>query len=582
MSFKQKKLIMYSQKLLGTRGVLWILIVVMAAAGIAAVELCISIVLQLLLISLGFISTPVKILGHSAPIWSVQSVTILLSVVAVARFVVQLTTTQTASFMRDYVSHRLRKNVIHQMIFDESEEARAISLINYKISEIFVKASEFAYYFTAFLSMFVQIIFLFIVMFLISWKESFTACVGVALIGAVVLTINKKVSTLAKQVPKEQIKLNEGITKIARNFLFIKLMKKQRDEYHNLTDAVDEYSSKSVSANFFSNLSAQTGPFLGILLLICIILIGQNFWHTPPLILISFIYLLARFVQSLSILSGYFGYTTLYLPQYELALKTIENHSFNGVCETSGDQISFFGKRQKYQGHKKNQSTSLPLNMPSQAPDVVFKNTSFSYDDLHPLFDHLNLQIQAGSQVGLVGPSGSGKSTLLFLITGVLQPSQGQILIDDLSAKEYSSSPHTRIGYVGIEPFLIKGTLRENLCYGLATSVDHNEICEVLKLVSLDSLLHEKGLEFKITEEHTGLSAGQKQRLCLARAILNKPNLLILDEATANLDEQNELLVAEALNELKGTCTTIIVSHRPGILVHADQVIELKKLLSRN
>ena len=92
---------------------------------------------------------------------------------------------------------------------------------------------------------------------------------------------------------------------------------------------------------------------------------------------------------------------------------------------------------------------------------------------------------------------------------------------------------------------------------------------------SLEKLVAEKGLNYKIEEDLSGLSAGQKQRLCLARAILNKPNLLILDEATANLDETNEHQVAEILKELKGKCTTMIVSHRLGILAFADMVLKI-------
>lgn len=578
MSFKQRTLIKYSRQLFGDRGILWLLIVVTAAAGIAVVELCISIVLQLLLLSLGFISTPVKLMGYTMPIWPVYSVTILLSVVAVARFFVQLTTTQTASFMRDYVSHRLRKNGVHQMLFSDSEEARTPSLVNYRISEIFVKAAEFSYYFTAFLSMLVQILFLFVVMFCISWKESFAACIGVAIIGVFVLFINKKVSTFAKQVPKEQIKLNEGIAKIARNFLFIRLMKKRKDEYSALVESIDEYSSKSVSANFLSNFSAQAGPFLGILLLICIILISQHFWHTPPIILISFIYLLARFVQSLSILSGYFGYTIIYFPQYRAALETIQNPTFQNTCKNSGDQITLMGARKKNPIIAEQSVSHHTTHDAPQSPSLVFENMSFSYPHSQPLFHNLNFEIQRGSQIGLMGASGSGKSTLLLLITGVLNPSQGKILIDGVEAHQYTSLPHVRIGYVGVEPFLIKGTLRENLCYGLSVEVSDHDIEKALTLVSLSSLLQEKGLEFEISEEHTGLSAGQKQRLCLARAILNKPYLLILDEATANLDEHNELLVAQALKTLKGVCTTIIVSHRPGILLHADQTLEINRL----
>lgn len=100
-----------------------------------------------------------------------------------------------------------------------------------------------------------------------------------------------------------------------------------------------------------------------------------------------------------------------------------------------------------------------------------------------------------------------------------------------------------------------------------------------LKLVSLEELAKEKGLNYKIGENYAGLSAGQKQRVCLARAILNKPSLLILDEATANLDEKNESLIADVLKNIKKSCTTIIVSHRSGILAYTDMIIDMKNII---
>ena len=168
---------------------------------------------------------------------------------------------------------------------------------------------------------------------------------------------------------------------------------------------------------------------------------------------------------------------------------------------------------------------------------------------------------------------------MLMLMTGILQPNSGEIFIDGIPAWEYISKKEARIGYVGPEPFLIKGDLKENLCYGLSRKVSDDEIMQTLKLVSLEDLVNEKGLHYKIGENHVGLSAGQKQRVCLARAILNKPSLLILDEATANLDEKNEMLIAEALKNIKESCTTIIVSHRYGILAFTDTIIDMKNII---
>jgi ABC-type multidrug transport system fused ATPase/permease subunit len=129
---------------------------------------------------------------------------------------------------------------------------------------------------------------------------------------------------------------------------------------------------------------------------------------------------------------------------------------------------------------------------------------------------------------------------------------------------------------VGPDPFLIKGSIKENLCYGISFDVSEEEIYNALDSVALKDFIALKGLDYQIAEDQSGLSSGQKQRVCLARAILNKPQLLVLDEATANLDDATEQEIAKVLFNLKNKCTIVIVSHRPGILKWADKIITLQ------
>ena len=242
-------------------------------------------------------------------------------------------------------------------------------------------------------------------------------------------------------------------------------------------------------------------------------------------------------------------------------------------------KITFFGPYKNPESTTKEIKLDEVTQTKIESPEITLHDVTFSYPKSSPLFKKINLTINKGSQVGLIGSSGTGKSTILMLMTGILQPNSGKIQIDGIPAWEYISKKEARIGYVGPEPYLIKGNLKENLCYGLSRYVSEEEIMETLKLVSLQDLINDKGLTYKIGENHSGLSAGQKQRVCLARAILNKPSLLILDEATANLDEKNESLIADALKNIKKSCTTIIVSHRYGILAFADEIIDMKNII---
>ncbi|BBH52193.1 ATP-binding cassette domain-containing protein [Fluviispira sanaruensis] len=576
---KKKILIKETIKLLGTRGVKYLIFAVVSSIVIAIIELSMSIIIQLLLISFGLLSEEVKFLTFSTPKISLLNISIILIVIAIIRFIVQLTTTQTASFLKEYIFLKLRRFSIYRILYESSEEVKNSSAINFKISELYSKSSEFIAFFTNALCMLVQTSILLCILYLVAWKEAFIATIGVALIGLIVFKINHLVAKNAKQVPTQQIKLNEGIEKISRNFLFIKLMKKRDEEYNEIAEALKEYSAKSTSAYFYSNLATQTGPFLGILLLVCIISISIGLFHTNGATLISFIYLLSRFVQSLSIFSGYYGNANTFFPQYKLSLMSI-NSNFNLATKESFDRIRLNGYRKSFKKNITNHSLANEKSEFQPSPTITFTNVTFAYPNSLPIFENLTMTFEKGSQIGLIGASGTGKSTLLFLLTGLLQPNSGQASIDNMPPWEYVSQKNIRIGYVGAEPYLIKGTIKDNLCYGVSKEINDLEILNILDKVSLSSIIKEKGLSYVIAEDQSGLSAGQKQRICLARALLNEPALLILDEATANLDEENEYLIAKILAEIKSKCTTVIVSHRAGILKFADKIIDLTSLKS--
>lgn len=204
----------------------------------------------------------------------------------------------------------------------------------------------------------------------------------------------------------------------------------------------------------------------------------------------------------------------------------------------------------------------------------------FSYPDAKkPVFSDLNLGLQPGRTLVIVGPSGAGKSTLLGLMLGLLKPGRGHIelLADDgpHNLEEGRRRLLRSIGYVGPESFLVEGTIRENLVYGLDTVPSARELNEALNKAEC-AFVHAlpRGLDHKLSEQGQGLSAGQKQRLSLARALLRRPKALILDEATANLDLETESRLMETLSKLKSEMTLVIVTHRSTLLPLADLKLE--------
>lgn len=158
----------------------------------------------------------------------------------------------------------------------------------------------------------------------------------------------------------------------------------------------------------------------------------------------------------------------------------------------------------------------------------------------------------------------------------MLTPTAGDVLLDGLPAREWVRT-RGPVGYVGANNFLILGSLRENLRYGLQRPATDDELWSALAQVGLDGWVRSLpgGWNYQIGENEEGLSSGQQQRLALARAFLRRPSLLILDEASANLDAGAESELAQTLGTLDGRCTMIIVSHKPGILAGVDDVLRL-------
>jgi ABC-type bacteriocin/lantibiotic exporter with double-glycine peptidase domain len=193
------------------------------------------------------------------------------------------------------------------------------------------------------------------------------------------------------------------------------------------------------------------------------------------------------------------------------------------------------------------------------------------------------LEINPGSTLVIIGPSGAGKSTLLAILLGLETPNVGQVLAISsegfpVPLADAREGLLNHVGYVGPDSFIIAGTIRDNLTYGTREKFEDAQIKAALVQADCQFVMDMPGgLNHALTEQGEGLSAGQKQRLSLARALLRQPKLLVLDEATANLDNATEQRLITTLKGLKGAMTIIAVTHREGLLEIADQIIQLEQ-----
>ncbi len=217
------------------------------------------------------------------------------------------------------------------------------------------------------------------------------------------------------------------------------------------------------------------------------------------------------------------------------------------------------------------------IQLENVAGNITIENVSFSYEDNseNKVLSHVNISIEAGKTVALVGPSGGGKTTLCHLIPRFYDVSEGEIKIDGVNIKNYTiQSLRRHIGLVQQSVFLFTGTIRDNILYG-NIDASHEEVIDAAKNASIHDFIMSlpQGYDTHIGERGIKLSGGQQQRLSIARVFLKNPPILILDEATSALDNATEVMIQASLEKLSKGRTTLVIAHRLSTIKNANEII---------
>jgi len=206
---------------------------------------------------------------------------------------------------------------------------------------------------------------------------------------------------------------------------------------------------------------------------------------------------------------------------------------------------------------------------------ILWEGVTFAYEERNPVLRDFSFEVLPGQKVGIVGPSGAGKSTILALLLRLYEPQEGRILLDGHDVRSLRQESLRRaFAIVTQEPFLFNDTVRHNILYGRLEATEE-EVQEAARLANAHEFIQSlpQGYDTVVGERGVKLSGGQKQRLCIARAFLANPPILLLDEATASVEPESEAIIQAALERLMEGRTTLIVSHRLSMVRECDLIL---------
>lgn len=380
--------------------------------------------------------------------------------------------------------------------------------------------------------------------------------------------LSKYSKTTGNDIGREWSKTNDALIGGVRNHFFLNIYGLITQEQERADAALENYLSYYRKFILVTATKLSSPLFLGMIVIAALSFISVKIDSISGAIFLSFLYLFIRFVQTVGevvSMSNDFRVHNVSMEKLKKWFSAAESLRNVPMVRKQTDE-----------------SEAVDLNQVSHLT-LELKNFEFKYPSSEKLlFKGINIKVKTGDCLVITGRSGSGKSTLLSLILGVLQPLEGKTLLNGEDIEKFRFSLRDYIGYVGPTPYIVEGTFVDNLLYGhpFPENVSKERIYAELKTVELYDFVKSlpMGLETSLDEVGSNISTGQRQRLSMARALLRRPKILILDEATSNLDVATERAILIGLKEYLPNMVTIAVSHRKALFEIATQKIDLDSL----
>ncbi len=394
-----------------------------------------------------------------------------------------------------------------------------------------------------------------VLMLVINWRLTLFVLVLAPFVAGSAVFFGRRMRRLSVNVQDNLADSNAAAEEALSGIRVVKAFTREEFEVNRYTDQVEQTFIVSMKMAVFRS---AFGPFITFLAFSSLALI---LWFGGREVIAGWLTggeLIAFLVYGINITASVGAFSNLYTQLQEAA----------GAAHRVFELLD-----------ERSEVTDPPDGIEIFAPlgSISFKQVSFAYPGAGHVLHNINLEIEPGEILALVGPSGAGKSTLFNLIPRFYDPSEGRVFLDDIDIRNINKTAlRSKIGIVPQETVLFSGTILENLQYG-KLSATFGEIKSAAAAANADEFIERQPDKFEtmVGERGVKLSAGQRQRIAIARAILRDPRILLLDEATSSLDSESEGLVQEALESLMKGRTTVIIAHRLSTVQKANRIAVL-------
>ncbi|MGA0164743.1 MAG: hypothetical protein ACO3LE_10965, partial [Bdellovibrionota bacterium] len=363
---KFKKLLYF----LGRRTAIWLLIGIFAGLSAGLTDLALGFLLQALIQVLGLTSSSSFLDSLFMDYLAEPKILIFALFFAIsAKALMQFLMAEGGSISQISLVSRLRRLAVYDLLFNK--KFVSASQVNTQVGEIFPKASQFAQHAALAIPMALQGLIILGAMFYFAWREALIALALIGVIGFLILRLNVKVRSISSRLPAQQKHLNEGIERVTRNWLLIKILRTSRSEADKLFESVSNYAHHAIASLRRAHMASALPVFAGGVILVIILTVNLNFYEAAGASLITFFYLLMRFTQSLASFAQYFGNANHYLPQFKLSAQYFLSFSSNELDEALHATTS-----------KNEESSTQNISARSEccAPEIRIQNLSFRYN----------------------------------------------------------------------------------------------------------------------------------------------------------------------------------------------------------